>query len=126
MRYEDTKPLLKKPPLVPGNLSPENVYFGEKMALLKIFLKATLHCSRKDDFEKAVKGFSDKERADVSEMLTDCRNMGFFPEDVIDNEIKWGIALKGDVEIEMERNAKRYFDRGVQVKKDGFAMRGME
>ena len=110
MHYENSKALLRRPPLVPNNMSPEVVYSGEKIALLKIFLKATLHCTGKEDFEKAVKGFSDKERAEVAKTLSECRSMGYYPEAVIDNEIKWGIALKGDVEIEMERNAKRYFD----------------
>ena len=122
MHYENTKPLLKKPPLVPGNLTPENVYFGNEMALLKTFLKATLHCSGKDDFEKAVKGFTDKEREDVAKTLGECRTMGYFPEAVIDHDIKWGIALKSDIQIELERNADRYYRRGVQAKEEGSLM----
>lgn len=122
MHYENSKALLSRPPLVPSNLTPENVYFGEDYMLLKTFLRSTLHCSGKEDFEKSVKGFTDKERAKVAEMLMQCRNMGFYPNTVIDNDIKWGVALKGDIDIEMERNAEKYHKRGLQAKIDGSFM----
>jgi hypothetical protein len=114
--------LLKRPPLCPTNLTPENVYFGVDLMLLRAFLKVTLHCKGKEDFEKAVKGFSDPERSKVSELLQQARDMGFYPEAVTETGIDWGVALKGDIEIAMERNARRYEKIGEELGGDRLQM----
>jgi hypothetical protein len=74
------------------------------MMLVRDWLKATLRCRGVEDFEKAVKSWSDEKRSEVATILSELRGKGFFPDRINEHgEIVWGVMLKSKVQMMMER-----------------------
>ena len=114
-RYREEQ-LLDRPPLVPTRLRPENVYSNAELEFLAGFLKATIPCRSKEGFEAAEKKFSESERAKISRMLKQLRDVGYYPSGINEHGgIVWGVVLKGDLQIKMEKSADHYEKRGLEV-----------
>jgi len=96
------RPLLHRPPLIETPFRPEDVYNPDELALLADWLRKTLSCKSKEGFELAVKGVSESTRRKISTMLQHLREQGYYPEEVDDNGIVWGIALKSAIQIRFE------------------------
>lgn len=112
--------LLKRPPMIQSPLTPESVYGYDDMRLLQDFLKAVLPCRGRDEWERVVSKFQPGQRARCAELMAQSRMAGYYPETLDGNgSIVWGIALKGDVQIEIERNGDFYEQRGKEVKERG-------
>lgn len=123
MLHEQVNPksLLSLPPMFPTGLTPEDVYSLEEMAMVKDWLKATLWCRGVEDFEKGTKGWSLERRAEVANILEEIRGaMGMYP-DRIDGsgKIVWGRVMKSHLQLEMEKNGRRYDAIGQEIARNG-------
>lgn len=111
------KQLMPLPPLIPGNgYMPEDLYSPEEMGMVKEWLKATLWNRGIEDFEKGTKGWSLERKAEVAKMLTEIRATGLYPDRIDGNgTIVWGRVLKSHLQLEMEKNGRRYDAIGQEI-----------
>lgn len=110
---------LPLPPLHDSQLLPEDLYGIEEMELLRSWLKATLRCRGPEEFDKAVKSWSDDRQAVAAEMLAELRGRGLFPDRIEgDGRIRWGRVLKSALQVEMERHGARYQAIGEKIQRD--------
>jgi hypothetical protein len=118
----------KMPPLVATNMVPEDVYNREEMQTLKDWLAAVLWARGPEDFEKGARPFTKERRASIARMLAEIRTQGYYPDRLDEHgNIVWGVALKSEVQIEMERNADKYYRRGEEARREGLEiLRTME
>lgn len=100
------------PPEHPIALWPCDMLTVTEMTMVRDWLKATLRCRGPEEFEKATKGWSLEARAEVCKSLGNMREHGFFPERVDENGVVvWGVQLKSQVQIHLERYGDWYADR---------------
>ena len=113
--------LFTLPPLIPGNgYMPEDNYSTEEMAMVREWLKATLWNRGIEDFEKGTKGWSLERKAEVAKMLTEIRATGLYPDRIDGNgAIVWGVVLKSRLQLEMEKNGRRYDAIGQEIARNG-------
>lgn len=67
--------------------------------------------------EKGEKLNVDLNDPEVTHLLEIARSMGYYPDMVNEHgRLIWGCALKGDVQLLMERKSEFYHQRGLEVK----------
>lgn len=110
---ESTGPLMRKQPLVSGP-PPWDIMSQQALRDLAIYV---------DKYHKNGGGPKDTYIGELMEMA---RQNGFYPDRVnSDGVLIWGVAYKGELQREMERNADLYFEKGKKCKKfmDNFFVR---
>ena len=101
--------------MYPTQLMPEDRYTISEMDLLRDWIKATKGRSI-EEFERAAKPWSGESRAEIARILRELREIGFWPDRIgEDGRIIWGVLLKSEIQMEMERNADKYLAAGTEI-----------
>lgn len=103
----------KRPPLVPTGKTPNQILSERDQLRLGRHYKSFLEAKKTDRKTK----FSDEERSEIASIYDMLREQyGFYPSGIDANDrIIWGIALKSDIQMLMEKEGKKYEDRGLEV-----------
>jgi hypothetical protein len=104
-----------RPPLRSSKRTPEQILDPQDMNLLIRHFK--------DFLDRKGKGFDKKSQLSEGErsLATTLYSMlreehGFYPDHIGSNDrIVWGVALKSDLQMLMEKEGKKYEERGLEV-----------
>ena len=95
---------LKREPIYPSNLTPQEIIGLENEPILEAHFKLTLKESDAERLEKLLsKNYTEAERAYIQELYEKLRSFGIYPK-AIDKfgAIIWGISLKSDLQTYIE------------------------
>jgi len=101
VKQEREEGRLKRPPVHPTNLTPDELVGDDALPLLEIHFKAVRHAVTQEEHERQVRrsGLASYERRLVEEAYEKLRGFGIWPRDI--NEyggIVWGVAVRSDLQ----------------------------